>query len=102
MSWSEVKKINSDLSVPLDEYLRRGIIKSIQRGTVINGGTVIISPVDTSKSIILLVDSQEYTGGYGQRDGIDFTNFTGAEFTIVKTGRDVCTSRTIWTVVEFY
>ena len=55
MSWSEAKKINSDLKTPLNEGGVK-IVKSIQAlsYTITNGGgaNLAISPVNQEKSII--------------------------------------------------
>ena len=54
MSWAEVKKINSDLNVPLNEGGVK-IVKSVQRG-ISNGSTtsIAISEVNPDKCMLLL------------------------------------------------
>ena len=64
MSWSETKKINSDLNKPLNELILEllsagvSVVKSVQRGTVTTSTSenrsISISPVDPSKSLLLV------------------------------------------------
>lgn len=61
MSWGEVKKINSNMNVPLNEGGVK-IVKSVQRG-VGTATSLIISSVNAGKSI-LLIDGIVTTTGY--------------------------------------
>ena len=63
MSWSEAKKINSDLNIPLNEGGVK-IVKSIQRG-VGTATSISISEVNPDKCMLLIDGIVTTTAGYG-------------------------------------
>lgn len=102
MSWAEVKKINSNLDVPLDELLKGGgtsVVKSVQRGVSSvsgpGGSDITISPVDLDKSVLIT----------NYRPGARDAYFKGwiKDSTHVYLAQNAYASDSIpWQVIEFY
>lgn len=51
MSWAEVKKINSNMDVLLDELLAKMVV-NVQRGVTSGPGNITISAVDMNKTVV--------------------------------------------------
>lgn len=107
MSWAEVKKINNDLNIPLDELVKSGkipIIKSVQSGTSNLGTTAItvtINKVNRNKAVIL-------TQRYGTKANSMNAN-TGGSYGFITSDTTIQVfsyggdeGRIWWQVIEFY
>ena len=86
-------------------------IKSVQRGTISENGTVTISAVNTLKTIILLngqlgayyrITGNSSTYGYGWAVLPYISAFTSTSFTISKSVNNENSGTISWQVIEFY
>ena len=98
MSWSEVKKINSDPMTPLNEGGVK-IVKSIQKGVVTTFKvdetiSIPISTIDPDRSIVLI--SALTSGGNSIVGGCYVTEKTENSFSVTTW------NKFSWQVVEFY
>ena len=117
MSWSEVKKVNSNLNTPLNEGGVK-IVKSVQRGFLprssgttsysYNGvyfytKTLSINEVNPEKSIILINGSNDNSGYFYVSAVIENNNtiriFSGSSNSL---GDQRHIPNTFWLVIEFY
>ena len=103
MSWSEVKKVNSNLNTPLNEGGVK-IVKSVQRGILKSTGstfkyTININAINVNKSIII-VETALVT-----EDSAD-ANSSASGTILSSTQIQIAVSNTprsaFWQVVEFY
>lgn len=78
MSWGEVKKINSDVSVPLNE--RMGYVNGlIKRGAVAN--TLSMTTLKYQQNVDAVNDIELLNvSGAGYVDGIDISSNSGADY----------------------
>lgn len=102
MSWGEVKKVNSDLTMPLNEGGVK-IVKSIQKGTVTPNGTtsVTINKIDPAKTIVILQNSKAGNSA-GQLNMASLVSLTETTFSVTTTYDGWNPSSVSWQVVEFY
>ena len=105
MSWSEVKKVNSNLNTPLNEGGVK-IVKSVQRGVVKNTGspynyTININNINVNKSIIIveatMLTDDLMAASHWFANGMILSS---TQIRISVAG--VSSGSAIWQVVEFY
>lgn len=107
MSWSEVKKINSDLTTPLNKGGVK-IVKSVQRGlfeldkryTIIWDYTIPINEVDPEKCLVIIDDQNmaKSNNMYGKV----LISLSNTEFTINAAADSSNGTRISWQLIEFY
>lgn len=104
MSWSEIKKVNSYLSTPLNEGGVK-IVKSVQRGVMYTVGSfqgtkeITIKQVDVEKSLVILDTSTDTSTFYGASlDSFESEKIV-LKFKTVGTSNE---NRFSWQVIEFY
>lgn len=109
MSWSEVKKVNSNLNTPLNEGGVK-IVKSVQRGVVKNTSapcifTININAINVNKSIIIVETAmfKERTGAVADyvANGMILSSTQIQVSTSTISGTGIPYSA-FWQVVEFY
>ena len=109
--WAEIKKaINSNLDVPLNELINKGVIKSIQRG-VTTTSSIAINEVNPEKCLVILnnghlcynrsnMDSNAYGSILSSLTSNTLTITTN--YLTVSSGTYIGASNISWQVIEFY
>ena len=108
MSWSEVKKVNSNLNTPLNEGGVK-IVKSVQRGVVKNISapsvlTININAINVNKSIIIVETAmfKEATGAVDSVANGMILSSTQIQVSTSPLGGSGIHCSAFWQVVEFY
>lgn len=113
MSWGEVKKINSNMNVPLNEGGVK-IVKSVQRGVSTGAGmtvsgsgqTITISEVDPNKCSVIINGDVYYSDNTGIWRHAVLLSLKSTSFTIVSSingnNEGTWSARFSWQVIEYY
>lgn len=110
-SIAEIEAIVAQINANVETSLEVGVIRSVQRGTRTGSGTVAISNVDVSKSILLTSGTTAHSVG-GSSWGVALTGGVAGQITSstsiqiinnqVKVDSSNATGTTYWQVIEFH